>query len=293
MPTASPLPGIAMVVLAMTVLPMSDALAKYLAASLPLLQVAWARYFFHFVLAMPAALARHRTGALWPARPVMQLLRGGLLLLSTACFYAGLRALPLADCVAILFIAPLVVTVLAPLVLGEHVGIRRYTAAAIGFAGALLIVRPGGAGFSPHALFPLVSGVSYAAYLLITRRIAGSAPPLVTLAFTALIGAGALTLVLPFVWQSPTPLQLVLMVLLGPVPLAGHYLLISAHERSPASLLAPFQYWQIVTSAAIGLVWFGDFPDRRTWAGTAILIASGIYVTLRERKLHLQPKPLA
>lgn len=286
----SPVPGIVMVLAAMSVLPLSDVTAKYLALSLPLLQVAWARYFFHFIFTLPIALAAHGPRALWPHAPRMQLLRGALLMLSTICFYAGLRRLPVADSVAVLFVAPLAVTVLAPFALGERVGIRRYTAAAIGFVGALVIIRPGGATYGWHALFPMMSGLSYAGYILITRRIAGTAPAVVSLGFTALIGAGALTATLPFVWQWPTLGQAACMVAMGPLALGGHYLLIRAHEGVAASLLAPFQYWQIVSSAAVGFAVFGDFPDRWTWIGSAILIASGLYVTLRERQLALRAK---
>ncbi|MBL8704371.1 MAG: DMT family transporter [Rhodospirillales bacterium] len=285
-PTASsPVPAILMMLLGVSILPISDAAAKFLAASLPLLQVAWARYFFHLVATLPFILARHGLRALWPPSPWLQLLRGALLLCSTTCFYAGLRYLPLADCVAVLFVAPLFVTVVAPFVLGEKVGIRRYLAAAVGFAGALVIIRPGGETTGWAALFPLVSGFCYGSYILATRKLAGSAPAAVTLAYTALIGAGALSLALPVVWQAPTIEQIFIMLVLGPWAAIGHYLLISAHERAPASLLAPFQYWQIVVSVGLGFLLFGDFPDRWTAIGATIVILSGIYVTLREQKL--------
>lgn len=301
---ASTLPAIAMMVLALSVLPISDSVGKYLTGVMPVLQVAWARYFFHFAVVTPLALARHgrraraaadpaadsnggarrSTRALTPRVAGRQMIRGVFLVVSTISFLCGLRFLPLADSVAILFVAPLIVTALAPFVLGERVGWRRYAAVAVGFVGALVIIRPGGeTGW--YALFPLFSGFCYAFYLLATRRLAGSAPPMVTLAYTAVTGAVVLSLMLPFVWHWPTPLELALMTSMGPIAASGHYLLIRAHERAPASLLAPFSYWQIVTTAAIGYAVFGQFPDRWTWIGAAILVASGIYVWLRERTL--------
>lgn len=282
---ASPLPAIVMMLVGVSVLPISDAVAKYLAASLPLLQVAWARYFFHLVVTLPPILARHGARAMWPRSPWLQLLRGALLLCSTTCFYAGLQHLPLADCVAVLFVAPLYVTAVAPFFLGERVGLRRYLAALVGFLGALIVIRPGGSTTGWYALFPLCSAIFYGSYILVTRKLAGSAPAAVTLAYTALIGAGALSLSLPFVWQTPSWGQLGLMLVMGPWAALGHYLLISAHERAAASLLAPFQYWQIVVSVGFGWAMFNDLPDRWTCLGAAIVITSGAYVTLRERKL--------
>jgi len=290
---ASPVPAIVMMLVGVSLLPISDAAAKYLAISLPLLQVAWARYFFHLIATLPFILARHGLRALWPRSPWLQLLRGAFLLCSTTCFYAGLRYLPLADCVAVLFVAPLFVTAVAPLILGEKVGIRRYIAAVVGFVGALIVIRPGGETTGWAALFPLASGFLYGSYILATRKLAGSAPAAVTLAYTAMIGAGALSIAAPFVWQWPTTEQFLIMLVIGPWAAIGHYLLIAAHERAPASLLAPFQYWQIVSSVTLGFVLFGDFPDRWTWTGAAIVIASGLYVTLRERKLAQQRQAAA
>ncbi len=289
---SSPVPAILMMLLGVSIMPLSDAIAKYLATGLPLFEVVWARYFFHLVLTLPVILTRHGVRALWPRSPGLQLLRGGFLLGATMCFYAGLRHLPLADCVAVLFVGPLFVTVAAPLVLGERVGLRRYIAAIVGFCGALIVIRPGAAATGWEALFPLGSGICLGCYLLATRKLAGTAPAAVTLAYTALIGAGAMSVVVPFAWQWPSTQQLALMLILGPTAAIGHFLIISAHERAAASLLAPFQYWQIVCSVAMGIVWFGDTPDRWTVLGTAIIVASGIYVALRERKLsHAIARP--
>lgn len=284
---ASPLPAIAMVLVAVSLFPVSDGIAKHLTATVPLLQIVWARYFFHLVLVLPVALAAHGREALAPRVAGRQMIRGVLLLLSTISFFAGLRHLPIADSVAVLFVAPLVVTVLAPFVLGEAVGIRRYGAAVIGFAGALLIVRPGAGAMEWQAIYPLLAALGYACYLLATRRLAGSAPPVVNLVYTAVAGAVTSSAALPFVWQWPGATDLALMAVIGPLAALGHYMIIRAHERAQASLLAPFSYWQIVSSTTIGYLAFGDFPDRWTWLGIAVVAGSGIYISVREQRLAL------
>ena len=171
-----------MMVGALSIFPISDGIGKYLiAAGLPVLQLVWARYFFHFVAVAPFALAAHGPASLSPRFVGKQAVRGVFLVASSVFFFLGIRRLPIADSVAVLFVAPLIVTALAPFVLGERVGVRRYSAVAVGFLGALIIIRPGLGATGWYALYPLGEGVCYAAYILATRRLAGSAPPMVSL----------------------------------------------------------------------------------------------------------------
>jgi len=275
-----------MVMAALSIFPVSDGIGKYLiAGGVPVIEVVWARYFFHLAAVAPFAAAAHGARALLPRQAARQAVRGVFLVFSTLFFFAGLRYLPVADSVAVLFVAPLIVTALAPLVLGERVGLRRYTAAAVGFAGALIVIRPGASAAGWHALFPLGAGICYAGYLLATRRLAGRAPPLVSLVYTAIAGTAAASAALPFVWHWPGWPEFLAMAAIGPMAAVGHYMIIRAHERAQASLLAPFAYWQIVMSTAVGYVGFRDFPDGWTWFGTAILVASGAYVSVREQRL--------
>ena len=286
---ASPLPAIAMMVAALSIFPLSDGIGKYLVGlGVPVIQLVWARYFFHFAAVAPFAIAAHGPAALSPRLVGRQAVRGVFLVVSTILFFLGIRHMPLADSVAILFVAPLIVTALAPFVLGERVGIRRYTAVAVGFVGALIVIRPGGSVAGWYALYPLGAGICYAFYLLSTRRMAGRAPPLVTLTYTAIAGTIAASAALPFVWQWPGWLEFLAMAAIGPMAAAGHLMIIRAHERTQASLLAPFSYWQIVMSTVVGYFAFGDFPDRWTWIGTAVLVASGVYVSVREQRLAAQ-----
>ncbi len=285
-PPDRPLAGILLLVAAMAVVPGPDAIAKQLGATYSTLEVAWGRFFFHFILLVPIVLWRYGAAGLWPPRPVLQLVRGAFLLAATIFFFAALKALPMADNLAIFFVSPMVVTILSAVVLKEKVGIRRWSAVAVGFIGAALIIRPGGDLWQVGALFALGAAVSYAFYAILTRRLSRTAPPLVTLAYTALIGAAATSAAMPFVWIAPSAPDLALMVAMGVIAAFCHYLIIRAYEQAPASLLAPYGYAEIVTATALGYVVFGDFPDRWTWVGIAVVISGGVYTSFRERRVR-------
>jgi drug/metabolite transporter (DMT)-like permease len=281
--------GIGLMVVAMSIVPLMDGVAKHLSADYTTLQVVWARYFFHLLILLPLVLWRYGRRALLPARPAVQLLRGGLLLASTILFFTAIASMPLADALALVFISPLIVTALSPLILGEHVGVRRWSAVLVGFLGALVIIRPGLGVFDPAALLAAGAGAVYATYLIATRKLAGSAPPLVTLAYTALLGAVVMTAVQPAVWIWPTPGDWAWMAGMGALAASGHFMIIKAFDHAPASVLAPFTYSEMAMATAVGFFAFGDFPDPLTWVGVAIIVASGLYISFRERKLGRRP----
>jgi drug/metabolite transporter (DMT)-like permease len=286
---ASPLPAILLVVAAMSIITVQDATVKYLAGLMPAPQVTWARYFFHFAFALPFALR----GAPWralikPPRMPLQLLRSFLMVASTFLFVLGVRHVPLADMLALVMSAPLIVTALSPLLLGERVGPRRLAACITGFVGALLIIQPGAGTMQWSSLLGLMAGTCFSLYLIITRKLAGTTPPVVGLAYAALIGAVATSASLPFVWVTPAPVQLAMMVGIGLTASIAHYMIIRAYERAPAALLAPFNYTEILGATVLGYLLFGDFPDGLTCAGIAIIVGSGIYISLRERALARQ-----
>lgn len=280
----SPIFGVFLMLGAMMVVPLMDGIAKHLSATFSVVQITWARYFFHLIILVPVVLWRHGAAALFLRRPVLQVVRGGFLLGSTILFFGAIALMPIADAISLVFVAPLIVTALSPLVLGEHVGVRRWTAVILGFVGVLVIVRPGMNAFHWGMLLALGAGCTYALYSLATRRLSGSAPPLVTLSYTALLGAVVMSAVVPFFWVTPAATHLAWMILMGAVAATGHFLIIKAFEYAQASLLAPFGYSEIIGATAVGYFAFGDFPDEWTWAGVAVIIASGVYVSLRERK---------
>jgi drug/metabolite transporter (DMT)-like permease len=287
--TGRPMSGVLLLLAAVSLLPVMDGCAKLLSARLSVYEITWARYFIHWVVLLPLLLFRYSWSAFNPPHLAMQLARSTALLTGTVLFFFGLARMPVADTLALFFISPLVATALSPVVLGEKVGPRRYAAVVVGFLGAMIIFRPGIGVFRWPALFPMASGFCYAAYALMTRRLAGSAPPLVTAGFTALVGAVAMTLSAPLYWVPPSAGEVALMLAIGLIAALGHYLLICAYERAPASLLAPFGYFEIVMAVVVGYAMFGDFPDIWTWVGIAVLAASGIYISLRERALLIKP----
>lgn len=286
----SPVTGILLVCGAMTVVPVMDGIAKHLSAEIPVLQIVWARYTFHFLLLLPVLLLRYGSRAFSVPQPGLQVLRGGLLLGSTLFFFAAIKTMPLADALALVFVSPLVVTALSPLVLKEPVGIRRWSAVVVGFLGALIIIRPGLGVFSGGALLALGAGCVYGTYLLATRKLSRQAPPLITLGYTALLGAVVMTLLLPFVWVTPTWEQAAWMLAMGPIAAAGHFMLIKGFDYAEAAVLAPCTYFEIVMMTAVGYVAFGDFPDSWTWVGIAVIVASGLYTSWRER-VRKVPRP--
>lgn len=283
-----PLLGVLLVVLAMALLPAMDAIAKALSARYPVLEIVWARYFFHFLVLLPVLLLRLPLRALVPARPAFQVLRGGLLLGSTMLFFAAISTMPLADALALFQVAPLVVTALSPLLLKEAVGPRRWAAVAIGLLGALVILRPGLGVLQWGGLLAVAAGTVHGLYYLATRRLKGSAPPLVTLAYTAMLGALIMTAILPAVWVPPTAGDLALMVCIGLIAACGHFLLIRAFEMAPAAQLVPYTYTEVGFTAAVGYAVFGDFPDPWTWAGILVIVGSGLYIALRERRIAVR-----
>lgn len=284
----SPLAGIALLVTAMTLVPLMDGIAKYLSAAYPVSQIVWARYFFHMAILLPLVLWHYGARGLLPRRPLVQLLRSGFLLCSTIFFFGAIALIPLADAIALVFISPLIVTACSPFVLGEQVGVRRWSAVLIGFLGALIVFRPGLSVLQLGSLLAVGAGSTYACYILATRKLSGSAPPLVTLLQTAVVGAVVMSLVVPFAWVTPASRDLTLMAVMGAVAAGGHFLIIKAFERAPASLLAPYGYSEIVMATLVGYVAFGDFPDQWTWLGIAVIVAAGIYISLRERR-RLRP----
>ncbi len=266
-----------------------DMQAKYLSQSLSVMQISWARYFAHLLVMMIFLWPRYGRKLLATKRPKVQFVRSILLLLCTFMFFTGVKYLPLADAVAISFASPLIATALSVPFLKEQVGLRRWIAVAIGFAGVLIIVRPG-LGIVHWAAF-VVLGVAFffAVFQLITRSLAASDDSLVTLFYSALIGAVILTLVVPFYWTNPASWQEAAMLAsLGLFGGFGHYLLIKAHEYAPVAVLSPLTYSSLIWGVILGYLVFNEFPDQMTIIGAGILIATGIYIVYREGIRHNQ-----
>jgi len=211
-------------------------------------------------------------------------LRAALLFGATFLFFTALKFLPIADALAIFFVNPLVIVILSALVLREIVGPRRWAAVAVGFVGTLIIIRPGMVEVNPGTVFALGSGVALGSYLALTRAMAGAVDAMVLTFQTSAIGAGVMTLALPFLWQAPSPMQWAMLASLGVIATLGHVLITKAYEHGEASMLAPLAFTEIVMATILGWWFFGDLPDRWTVLGVTILIASAVYISVRERR---------
>ncbi|MDK9696629.1 MAG: DMT family transporter [Siculibacillus sp.] len=261
-----------------------DTSAKWLSHSLPALEVTFFRYLVAFVLSaivFNPITARH---AWRTRRPWLQILRALFLLGSTAFNFMALRHLQLAETMSIVFGVPFMVAVLSGPLLGETVGGVRWAAIAVGFLGVLLVTRPAPGHFDPAMAWAFAAAGCYAGYVLVTRMLSG----LDSAASLLLIPAGAAVVMvapfLPSVWVMPAgPLEWTLLVVTGLAGATGHFLLILAYIRTPASALSPFIYFQIVWMTLSGWLVFGDVPGAWTIAGASVVIASGLWLVHIER----------
>jgi drug/metabolite transporter (DMT)-like permease len=274
------------------IVPVMDAIAKFLGDSLSPLQISWGRFLFQLIFMAIAIVPMLGVSALWPRRPVIHVWRGILLAIATTFFFMSLRYLPLANAIAIFFVQPMILTLLSALFLGERIGLYRSAAVLSGFLGALLIIQPGSDSFTPAALLPIGAALFFSAYLVVTRSVANIDHPLV-MQFASGVGATiALSLCLLAGHLSAQPMWMPLMPSaaewgwlagIGLVAAVGHLLLVMAVNRAPTSLLAPFGYVEIIAATALGWLIFGDWPDQLTWIGIAIIVCSGLFVFMREQ----------
>lgn len=278
----APLRGIGLVLLAAMFFSSSDVVSKYLAASLPALQITWIRYAT-FAGLMLAVVAHGGGVHLRTRRPVLHILRGCGLVCSSIVFVTGLHYLPVADATATGFVTPLFVTALSIPLLGERVGWRRWAATLVGLAGVLIVVRPGGQSFQLASLLPMVSALSWAFGLIFTRMMSGTENPISTMTYSALVGLAVVSLFAPFYWQPMTAEQLVLCLVVGLVSTTGHWFMILAFRHADASVLAPFTYSQLFWASLFGFFLFSALPDVWTIVGSVVIACSGLYTAHRER----------
>lgn len=268
--------GVGMMMAAVFMFASMDTLAKLALRSYPLGPLIWARYFIHMLFMIVLLGPRMGLGLVRTRRPGLQLLRGLLLVGSTAFFYLSLKFLPLAEAAAISFVGPVLVTVLSGPMLGERVTHRQWVAVWLGFAGVLVIIRPGSGVFTATAVFPLCTALCFSLYQIVTRKLAGREDPFTTLFFTALVGTALTSAALPFSWQTPTLAQAGLMVAIGTLGGVGHFLLIRAVEHVSPMALAPFVYTQLLWATLLAWIVFGDFPDSVSLAGMGIIVGAGL-----------------
>ena len=267
---------------AWVMLPIMDGFAKYLSSTLPVLQITWSRYFFTVVIVLPIMLIFFRKNLTWTEKPKLQLIRGLILFCANILFFYSISIISLAKALTLAFIAPLIVTALSPVLLGEKVGFRRWTAVVIGFIGSLIVIRPGFVEFNLASIAALGTGILYGFYLIITRKLHDADNPLLTLLLTGIVGAILGTMIMPTVWVQPTINEWYMMFAIGFFASIGHLFLILSLKYANASKLAPFSYFEILPNIIIGYYFFNHFPDSWTFIGLFIIISSGTYIFKRE-----------
>jgi drug/metabolite transporter (DMT)-like permease len=261
-----------------------DTSAKLLSGVLPSVEVVWARYLAAAIFGLIAARPLSRPAVLRSRRPLMQIARSMLLLVATITNFLALRQLQLAETATINFLSPLFVVLLAGPLLGEWPGRARLGAVAIGFAAILFALRPGTSAFQPVAGIAIAGVLVGAGYPLLTRVLVRSDSSETTLAWTPIAGVALLTPLLPFLWVNPpNPATWAIMAAMGVFAGLGHWLLILAHHRAPAPVLAPFAYSQLIWMIASGLLVFGDVPSGSILLGAGVVIGCGLYLIWRER----------
>ena len=263
-------------------LPVMDGFAKYLSDDLPILQITWASYFFTVAFVFPIMLFFYKKQLVWSDKPKLQILRGLILLFANICFFYSISVIALAKALTLAFIAPLIVTAFSPLLLGEKVGFKRWTAVVIGFIGSLVVIRPGFLEINLASFSALGTGFLYGFYLIITRKLSTSDNPLLTLLITGVVGAILVSLIIPFYWVKPTINQWSLMAGIGIFACIGHLFLILSLKYADASKLAPLGYTEIIPNVLIGYYFFSELPDNWTYVGLLIIISSGLYISRRE-----------
>lgn len=289
--TPHALAGIALVIGASACFAALDTTTKFVSASVPLLMALWFRYAFQAV-ATTLVVVPLRGRTIWRTRHLpWQLVRGLLLLTSSLLAFASLRYLPVGEFTAIVMIAPLVVTLLAATLLKEHVSPLRWMLVAGGFAGTLVIIRPGGEAFGWASLLPLALVASNACFQVLTSKLARTEDPITMHLYTGWTGTLLSALALPFVWTSlPDPWLWAALCFMGLTATVGHFMLILAFYRAPASTLTPYLYSQIGFAMLGGVLVFSHLPDHLSLVGIGMIAvcgAAGAWLTVRERRPQL------
>lgn len=278
--------GILLNLFAFFIFSIMDTSAKLLVtAAVPALQVAFMRYLVNFIWVLILYIPKHGVGVFKSNAPKLQSIRALCLLVGTVFNFTALQFLPLTTTTAIFFAAPFVVCLLSIPILGEQVGIKRFSAVLVGFIGVLIIVSPWDDQFDKHMVLSLFALMGASGYFVMTRKVAGIDTNAVAQSFTSGFATVALA---PFVitywtWDLSAS-SWAIAILLGSLGMLGHTVLTKAHQYAEASVLAPMVYSQILYITFFSWLFFNSIPSNNTIVGTLIIVASGIYIWYRETR---------
>lgn len=290
------LKGMLIMAVCMIVLPVMDAIAKYMAVSQGMspAQVTFYRFFFQLVCTLPLLLVLSPRALIAAKRPWLNLLRGALHAAASLAFFTAVKYMPLADVFAIYFVEPFLLTMMSALFLGEKVGWMRWSAIAVGFVGAMIVIQPSFEVFGWTSLLPVACAFLFTLYLFLNRAMGDADSPLVMQTMAGIAGTvfmGVALLIGHWLGDENFEMSLpgvghglVLLVLLGSISGYMHLLVVKAFRLAPVSLLAPFQYFEIISATVLGYVLFADFPTASKWLGISIIVASGLFIIWRERR---------
>jgi len=274
--------GIALMTLAMLTIPAVDGLAKYLSSSYSPLFIGWARYAVACAVIVPFAAVRHGRRIFPSERLGAHMLRTVFLMIAMTLYFMSVARIPLATAATASFISPIVAVTLAVVMLKEQLTGRKLLSLALGFGGALVVLRPGGR-FEPGVLLALATGVFFAFYMIATRMASEHSDPLKTLAFQCVAGAALLTPQAVWSWSAPSPGDLKFFAAIGVLSLVSHGLSIAAFRKAQASTLAPLVYVELIGSTVIGYAVFGDVPGVTTLLGAGLIVAAGLILVKQRR----------
>jgi drug/metabolite transporter (DMT)-like permease len=271
--------GVLFMCAACALFPIMNGFVKLLAATYDPRQIVWFRIVIHLVLVALVFMPRMGLGLFRTRQIGSQLVNSVMMLLSTLLFFSAVKSVGVAEAISISFIAPLAVVFLAWPLLGERITTTRVVAVVVGFAGVLVVIRPGTSVFQWASVLLLGSAICYAIYQIIIRRLAGVDHPATSIFYSVLLGAILMSMLVPFVWVTPRNwLDWVLLLSLGALGGLGHYCVAKAMTYASANFVAPFNYTQMIGSVIVGYLMFAEVPDLYTWAGTALIVGAGLLV---------------
>lgn len=284
--------GIALFVFANFLTAIINAAAKYYSPDIHSFQVTWG-YFLSMTtyILIFAMVKRVPLRKLYSTNRVgLHMLRSAIIVTSICSLFLGMKYLPMADTIAITFASPFIITVLSIPMLGEKVGLHRWSAVLVGLVGVLIVIRPSG---TMHwaVVMPVISAFAFALFQIVTRKLSRTEPTLVALFYT---GAGSLlwtSLIVGFVWSPLTLEFMAMFFFIGLLGVVAHFMMIRAAEGAPVSLLAPFNYTKLIWATILGYYIFGHVPGMHVLAGTVIIVASGLYVLWREQHARRAAAP--
>lgn len=280
---ARPALGIALMAVAMLTIPLVDGIAKYLSNGHSPLFIAWARYATASAVVLPIAAATHGRTVFPRERRVLHLLRTVFLVVAMTLYFMAIANIPLATAVSAYFVGPIFAVAIAAMVLKERVTPSRIASLLLGFAGAMIILRPGTA-VEPGVMLALTAGLFFALYLVATRHASKTSDPIRTLAFQCVAGTFLLTPQAMLTWSTPASDTVLLFGGLGALSAISHFLSIAAFQYAEASTLSPLVYLELIGAALIGYIVFSEVPSGSSVIGTGMIVGAGLILLVRGQR---------